>query len=105
MKAIITKHTATPWNVCKCTPSLIEAVCAEVTAFDDGKRIIVQTLDPIPHIGNTAINANAEFIVRACNSHDELVQALQAFADVAEDDDKYISFVEDARAVLAKAGV
>jgi len=39
--------------------------------------------------------ANAEFIVRACNSHDGLLQALKTIRDSNESDLEYAQFCED----------
>ena len=46
--------------------------------------------------------ATAQFIVRACNTHDEAREALKALADACEDEDQWPTLVENARAVLAK---
>jgi hypothetical protein len=60
--------------------------------------------------GNFAVQeANAEFIVRAVNSHDQLVAALKRFANLDKSVDSdlwYIrsEFCEQARAALAAAG-
>jgi hypothetical protein len=51
--------------------------------------------------------ANAEFIVRACNSHDALVTASRALADVAErntdDTDEWEAAISAVRAAIALA--
>jgi hypothetical protein len=51
---------------------------------------------------------HAEFIVTACNAHDDLVAALSAITEMAERCDSWESFpsapIDAARAALAKAG-
>lgn len=65
------KHTPGPWSVCQHSPSMIEANIGH----DDGlPRIIAQALDPIPHIGDAMVNANARLIASA----PELLEALVA---------------------------
>lgn len=64
------KHTPTPWR------------------FDDnhmyvycGDHVIVTCNDPSTAVGGLSaeeIEANAEFIVRACNAHDDLLTACEA---------------------------
>ena len=55
------------------------------------------------------VKANAAFIVRACNSHDELVAALESMMperigyDQSMSIDMYLNAVDKARAALAKA--
>ena len=79
MKIQETKHTPTPW----------------ITETSDNKRTtyivdsatetyLVATLDGNdPVRGSVTADANALFIVRACNSHDELVAALTRLLDCA----------------------
>ena len=66
----MTQHTPTPWN-------------AE-NAAGDFQALIYGVDDPT---GKTIAltytgNADAEFIVRACNAHDELVDACRAFVSL-----------------------
>ena len=109
-------HTATPWDV--------GASKTEVLEYNGGKgpfRLIAQAWqgDQITGAGSTGISqdeaeANAAFIVRACNAHDDLVKALKNLLDYADGmhraqaheeghDIDYETFPE-ARAALAKAG-
>jgi hypothetical protein len=94
-------HTATPWAV----EDNGNEYWPDINAKDaDGDSVTIATVG----------RANAEFIVRACNAHDDLVKALQelvASADMIvcretqatlEDCDK--TLIADARAALAKAG-
>ena len=48
--------------------------------------------------------ADAAFIVRACNAHDDLVAALRRAVEAAEARMPCATFLDDARAALAKAG-
>lgn len=70
-----------------------------IRADNHGYVVIVETSGPNPD-RNAAQIANAAFIVRAANSHDELVAALKAVISVA--DRKTVEF-DMARAALAKA--
>jgi hypothetical protein len=76
------KHTPTPWRASKARKS--SNFCAYV-AF-------VQTVDPAsvlakvsggPTDDREVAEANAAFIVRAVNAHDDLVKALEPFARMA----------------------
>lgn len=65
------KHTPTPWHVECCTegPSCwCRLIFADVDDVEGDKAIITS--------GSLRAH-NAEFIVRACNSHDALVEALK----------------------------
>lgn len=65
-----TKHTPGPWQV-----SHIRSVVGTIIWRNDGNE------DNTGHARicrNVTNPADAEFIVRACNSHDQLVAALQA---------------------------
>lgn len=77
------KHTPTPWN----TPA--------VTINDASKKIIAICTDR----SNEENKANAAFIVRAVNSHDELLSALQQIGYKAL---TLPEIVQMARDVLAK---
>ena len=63
----MTEATARPWQISSLGASFIEK---------EGGPLIASTID----VPGKPYKANAEFIVRACNSHDKLVEAL---ADVA----------------------
>ena len=66
-----TKHTETPWNYkapgfptvfAEALNGWVVADCGVISSISD----------------YSTCRANAEFIVRACNSHDELLEALEA---------------------------
>ncbi len=65
-------HTPTPWR--------LEGDC--VVSGDDTDYTLVADCerDPVwsPLLGVEETEANAQFIVRACNSHDDLLEACQA---------------------------
>lgn len=93
-------HTPGPWQVCVDAPSLIEASIGH----EDGlMRTIAQALDPIPHIGDKTVNANARLIAAA----PELLDVLQVIVrqcgsrltDVSGND----ALLSCAEAVIAKA--
>ena len=103
------KHTPTPW---KLDPHLF----GQIESQDETKLIArAGRVEPVTDLDQCERAANAEFIVRACNSHDQLVAALwhaeaalsscydmtQWPADGTTDQDKALS---DVRAALAAAG-
>jgi type IV secretory pathway VirB10-like protein len=111
------KHTPTPWRASKARKS---SNFGAYVAF-------VQTVDPAsvlakvsggPTDDREVAEANAAFIVRAVNAHDDLVKALGELADAIEEDQssdpdmpshgdtalRLERAVEGARAALSKAG-
>lgn len=66
-----------------------------VALYDDEKD---KTLEPYPEG-----QANARLIVRAVNSHEALVEALEYWLDIAQHDPKYAAWQGKARAALALA--
>jgi hypothetical protein len=80
-----TKHTPTPWTLeweCEDTGILKDANGEHITHIN-GSRYFDDRQDEIAH-------ENAAFIVRACNSHDELVKVLGDAVRRLESLDKYI---------------
>lgn len=103
------KHTATPWHLVdndmyfeivvpwKSSPENIDRYCPNIcsVSYEDNDGIVGKP--------------NAEFIVRACNAHDELVKALRAYViaheylpDDAEPTEADIQRYNAARSALAK---
>lgn len=69
-----TKHTPTPWEWLRddrCTSKLKGCV------VHAGSAIVAEVLAKAMINSQSKSEANAEFIVRACNSHDALVDALK----------------------------
>jgi len=85
------KHTPTPWHVGGRDGRIFYAA--------DGYAVSDATVFHGRHEGEHT--ANAEFIVRACNAHDDLVKALQGVIRVA---DRSTAEFDAARDALAKAG-
>jgi hypothetical protein len=56
-----------------------------------------------PMVARTVTLAEAQFIVRACNCHDQLVAALKGFVEYAEACDDDSVELDRARAALAAA--
>lgn len=96
------QHTKTPWRLGK--PSQMGAVVADEAVPEIGGS------DCVDYYGGHLIAEsiaprNAEFIVRACNSHDQLVGALQAALNMLEAEGLYDNpECEAGRAALAAAG-
>lgn len=99
------KHTATPWKL-EYIGKTVRVVTDEPGA-DYGDDVAV-----LPNTEQCVVDA--EFIVRACNAHDDLVKALKSllgYADAmhraqAHEEGREIDYetFPDARAALAKAG-
>ncbi len=60
------KHTPTPWKICKKVDVVVESEDGITCFCTDG-------------LGFGVAAANAEFIVLACNAHEDVVKALEAF--------------------------
>jgi hypothetical protein len=101
-------HTATPWNLRKDGQSYngqsIEAACMG-SGYYAGIAHTTQR-DPHPTLGGgidqVTAEANAAFIVTACNNHDAFVSALESIAHDATL--TTLDMVALARTVIAKAG-
>jgi hypothetical protein len=91
------KHTPTPWKISK----HIEPGTAWTIEADGGGGFICNGWGP----GSSIDDDNAAFIVRAVNSHEELLGACQMlvamYSDVAPHGQSPV--VEQARAAIAKA--
>ncbi len=74
-KVMKTQHTPTPWGILQ--------VCDEVYIQPKGNEVLGGHYHTQDILKMTAKRdyANAAFIVRACNSHDELVAAAQKALD------------------------
>ena len=97
-----TAHTPTPWKA----DSLQPIVWSPVGEYEC-REIIAETRDT--NIPNGTATANAAFIVRACNAHDDLVAALRKAEFTLQTLTSRTARERDAcvveiRAALAKAG-
>lgn len=96
------KHTPAPWkSFDKTLPDAsTDFPCTVITASNGC---------PLAYVGNHAgYKANAAFIIKAVNCHDELLAALKGLTDKYKGDAKLFAFEKDllaARAAIAKAGV
>ena len=97
------EHTPTPWRMMKGKQPVYKRTIEGIATIGAPYKF---------HANEMSISeaqANAEFIVRAVNSHDELVEALKTmygyFNDIViHDDQKTSDFIlECAREALAKA--
>jgi hypothetical protein len=68
----VTEHTPTPWHAGSTAHTEL------VMAFRDNVECVISESDPEIDMPLAEAHANAAFIVKACNSHDALVKALQA---------------------------
>lgn len=89
-------HTPTPWRVGKTSPLF-------VWGADDSK--VAETV-PEENYGKARSHAaaNAAFIVRACNSHDALIAALQLVVKHADFSQCPLDVEAAVDAALAQAG-
>ena len=94
------KPTATPWQIRGMSD------CVRIERRTDAGYLNIArcgTTKPGPHetdIGETW--ANAEFIVRACNSYEQLVEALRNLLSAEKLDDGWGRHLENARAAAEK---
>lgn len=88
-----TKHTPTPWAV--------EELLGDIWIIcpTDRGPMPILTLGKASPVGL----ANAAFIVRACNAHDEMVAALEKSLTYVQSDPAVYFLTEQIRAALAKA--
>lgn len=102
-----TKHTPTPWTA-EPSAAHYEILCGRGAESVPHATQVANVL----MIGERreACRANADFIIRACNAHDELVAALRGLIETAEwavpdtREKGLHGVIADARAALAKAG-
>jgi len=91
------KHTETPW---KYSDAYYET---QVDIRDEGGRRIAVVVTDYPMM-TCRMEANAHFIVRACNCHDELLEALEDLvSDWEITGELELSVLSNARAAIAKA--
>lgn len=98
--AVPAEHTPGPWIVeesrVQDTGTLFETIRSS-SCLDTGD-IAYLTLR------QSEVRANADFIVRACNAHDDLVAALEAMClNMKQDRHEYRDCYKAARAAIAKA--
>jgi hypothetical protein len=104
----MSKHTPGPWrafaNGGDDTDPRKLIICAK-GGFDNDWHMIAQADYGFPNDGDP--EANAAFIVRACNAHDDMLAALKAFHAFATEAPglglQWRSIVKKAEAAIAKA--
>lgn len=92
-----TSHTATPYRIdAHLHRAIVDTYGNKVAEVATQRNLVTGTTQ-----------GNAEFIVRACNAHDDLVKALQDIVDDCADASppSYGAVRQAAKAALAKAGV
>ena len=83
------EHTATPWR-------------SDVDNIYSGGYYIAK----IVHGGtDKAIKVDAEFVVRACNAHDELLEALKGLIALLEDDGSYSAHEYEQEMLIAEHAI
>jgi hypothetical protein len=96
-----TKHTPTPWRV---SPTGMSVWSGDQDA-DSFTRICIRPEGKVSAKENEEWPANAAFIVRACNAHDDLVSALQKWAVFMHENytPEELTWFHETDAALAKA--
>lgn len=85
-------HTMLPWSI-----------RFDTTVYGSGNPVC-ETKSII--YGSDISKANAAFIVKACNNHDELIEVLKLFYNncKCDDNDEMRIMINKARQILAKVG-
>mgnify|MGYP001576461937 CR=1 FL=1 len=77
-----TEHIPTPWEIDTCGwPLIINQIASDKTVCE----IPLKPESSLLYVSESEQEANASFIVRACNSHDELVACLEDILDAGGD--------------------
>lgn len=98
----MSEHTSVPWNLAKerkpmiATPRWVPE--AEIRG-KGGMRIVVR----LGKLTSAEAEANAEFIVQACNAHEDLLGALKQLSAALDDFDFDPALQAAARAAIANA--
>jgi hypothetical protein len=87
-------HTPTPWYAANWTCHAPVTILIDDASDLTGKRVIAEC----------EREEDAAFIVRACNSHEQLIQALRDIINYAESCDDDSVELDNARLALAAAG-
>ena len=93
--ADITQHTPTPWSIGSSNPGE-----GHVIESDSADRTIAWTANSYCASNDEEYisqedEANAEFIVRACNSHDALLEALELYDSFSKANDDWRQMVRN----------
>lgn len=80
------KHTETPWRATGVTGSAMHSYAQPHGVAKDGAALLICGCFGDLEGGAETAQANVDFIVRACNAHDELVKALRGLLDCAGED-------------------
>ena len=109
--ADITGHTPGPWTIYDDggEEDSSDIIMAWIDDEDSGEKYDIAAMLLDRPIGER--KANAEFIIRACNSHDALLEALEEYDLFSQQNDNWSDgdefdvpeFVLKARAAIAKA--
>lgn len=91
------KHTPTPWAISDTSRRFVEDMKAlKIEAVNNDDTPTIATLER-QRGKHTLINENfmhdAEFLVRAVNTHDELVEALEIALRIISSDERHFSQV------------
>lgn len=75
-------RTAGPWKI-EGPSSGIDGDAGDYAIRDNEGQIIAETFRRVAHDALRDASANAEFIVKACNAHDDLLEALRGLQRLA----------------------
>lgn len=79
------KHTPTPWNY-----DITADNCFNIYCEGTIKTVAIVLFKDVSYMPNEKeAQANAEFIVKAVNSHEDLKDSLKMFIDIANNPDSY----------------
>jgi hypothetical protein len=100
-------HTPTPWKIDRLLTANAAPVIVAETCWRNQARTVAKALY---HSGSEdpEVQANAKFIVRACNCHDELLDIALTFLGVAywmglDKTDDWNGYCEKIKAAISKA--
>lgn len=83
----MTEHTPTPWRIAARSMRSTSEPYGALVGSDRGDGFIyrVAWCAPHPEINRATADANAAFIISACNAHDDLVKALTEILEANKD--------------------
>ena len=97
-------HTSGPWMWTTTGPHMADDYTQPYAISEHGKANLIAGVFGDVQGGDDIAQANAEFIVRACNAHDDLLAALKTvIANHCPNDRVFCGSCSAARDIIAKA--